>query len=119
MPPVVELLEFCVANTEPAPNTSVSRSAVASPSFFIIFNDSPSEGFSQTFSVSAPPRVAARLCHCVSHTRTRQRTCQRARTPRASISESFAAVTRAHATAKLWRFGLGGTNATTKQNRER
>jgi hypothetical protein len=35
-----EELEFC-AKTEPAPKASVSTSAVASPSFFMVFKGSP------------------------------------------------------------------------------
>lgn len=49
VPPVAGLPEFSLANTEPEPNASVRTSAVASPSFFIIFNASPSEGLLKRF----------------------------------------------------------------------
>jgi hypothetical protein len=77
-----------VARTEPAPNASVSTSAVASPSFFIVFNASPSEGLLKRFRLG-PAEGRGPAVPLQSHANTRQRTCQRARTPRTPTSRVF------------------------------
>jgi hypothetical protein len=72
-------LEFCVANTEPAPNANVRTSAIASPSFFIIFNGSPSKVLLKRFQFrprrgSRPGCANANLDHTLGNERASART---------------------------------------------